>query len=124
MLIEKYPPSLDQMLLAWNEADPAKVRVHLQNALDPQVHFVDPTVNIRGIDAFEKMVHDVHARLPDATYSRVSAIDAHNDLHRYHWAIHMNGELAVQGFDVTQVSGSKIIQVIGFFGDLPLNRRL
>ena len=45
-----YPESLDHMLAAWNEADPTLVRGHLERALAPDAHFVDPSHDIRGID--------------------------------------------------------------------------
>lgn len=124
MIVTDYPPALDTMLKAWNEAIPDAIRGHLDAALATDVHFVDPTANIRGIDAFEAMVHEVQARLPGAVYSRVSDVDAHNELYRYHWAIHVGGNLAVQGLDVTEVSDGRVTRVLGFFGDLPLNRSL
>ena len=39
-----YPASLDRMLAAWNEPESSKVRSHLDAALSPEVHFVDPSV--------------------------------------------------------------------------------
>lgn len=119
-----YPPALDHMLAAWNETDRTKVRGHLALALALEVHFVDPTIDIVGIDAFEEMVHSVHSRIPNAVYSRVSGVDCHHSLYRYHWAIHVNDQLAVQGLDVTRLSDGLVSEVIGFFGDLPLNRTL
>ena len=38
------------MLAAWNESDPEKVRSHLDRALAPDVVFIDPSVVTRGID--------------------------------------------------------------------------
>ena len=87
------PDSLDQMLAAWNETDPGEVRAHLDRALAPQVRFVDPSVDIVGVEAFEANIHHVHEQLPGATYSRTSEIDHHHNHHRYHWAIHSGGEL-------------------------------
>ncbi len=118
------PPALDDMLSAWNEGDTQKIRGHLDKALTDDVHFVDPSIVTNGIDEFERNVHEVQARLPGAVYSRVSAVDSHNNLYRYHWAIHIGGQLAVQGFDVTELRDGKVCKVIGFFGDLPLNRAL
>ena len=56
------------MLAAWNEPDPTKVRDHLEKALAPEVHFVDPSIDIVGIDAFEADVHRVHEQAPGAVY--------------------------------------------------------
>lgn len=113
------PKSLDQMLAAWNEPDPAKVRSHLDRALAADVHFVDPSIDLVGIDAFEANVHEVHGQIPGALYSRTSDVDHHHDCYRYHWAIHVNGELVIAGFDVTIIDeNDRVEKVIGFFGPL------
>ncbi|MGH0032310.1 MAG: nuclear transport factor 2 family protein [Myxococcota bacterium] len=118
-MAEAHPESLDHMLAAWNEADPAKVRSHLTRALAPEVHFVDPANDITGIDAFEAMVHRVHGEIPGAVYSRASAVDSHHRLHRYHWAIHRDGKLLMPGFDVTETNeAGQVTRVLGFFGEL------
>jgi len=119
--MQNYPISFDQMLNAWNEQEPTKIRAHLDAALTPDVHFVDPTIDIRGIDAFESMVHEVQGRLSGAVYSRISNVDHHHNIYRYHWAIHIDEQLVVQGFDVVEVKGNKVDRVLGFFGDLPLS---
>lgn len=62
-------------------------------------------------------VHDVQQRLIGAEYSRASEVDAHNTMLRGHWAIHMNGALALQGFDVTAIVDGTVFKVIGFFGE-------
>ena len=117
--MSRVPESFDHMLAAWNEADPARVRSHLEVALAADVHFVDPSVDLVGIDAFEANVHRVHEEVPGAVYSRTSEVDEHHGYHRYHWAIHLDGELLLAGFDVaiTDASG-RVEKVIGFFGPL------
>lgn len=117
--VPSVPESFDLMLAAWNEADPARVRGHLEKALAADVHFVDPSVDLVGIDAFEANVHEVHEQIPGASYSRTSAVDTHHDHHRYHWAIHSNGELLLAGFDVAITDDrGRVQKVIGFFGPL------
>lgn len=114
-----YPESLDHMLAAWNEADPALIRGHLERALASDAHFVDPSNDIRGIDEFEAMVHRVQGQIPGAVYSRASDVDSHHDLHRYHWAIHQDGKLLMPGFDVTETDAAGMVsRVLGFFGVL------
>ncbi len=115
-----YPSSLDHMLASWNEADSTLVRGHLELALSPKVRFVDPSIDVKGIDGFEANVHEVQTRLPGAVYSRTSGVDSQHNFHRYHWAIHQNGELLVSGFDVTETDESGLVVcVIGFFGPVP-----
>lgn len=115
-----YPESFDHMLAAWNEPDSSLVRGHLELALAPGVRFVDPSIDVTGIDGFEANVHEVQDRIPGAIYSRTSGVDSHNGFYRYHWAIHKDGELLVPGFDVTQADESgRVVCVIGFFGPVP-----
>jgi hypothetical protein len=113
------PESLDLMLAAWNESEPGKVRGILDKALAPDVHFLDPSIDVTGIEGFEANVHEVHARIPGAVYSRTSGVDSHHNLFRYHWAIHRDGNLVVPGFDVTELdSDGRVQRVLGFFGPL------
>lgn len=115
-----YPESFDHMLAAWNERDPARVRSHLERALAPDVHFVDPSIVTRGLDEFEANVHAVQARIPGADYRRSSAVDGHHGLYRYHWEIRRGDELLLPGFDVTEVDVSgRVLRVLGFFGPMP-----
>ncbi len=115
-----YPEALDYMLAAWNEPDSTKVRSHLEKALDATVRFVDPSIDVSGIDGFEKNVHQVKSALPGAVYSRTSGLDSQHNFYRYHWAIHQEGKLVISGFDVTEVNDQgKVTCVIGFFGDVP-----
>ncbi len=115
-----HPAALDHMLAAWNETDPGKIRGHLELALADNVRFVDPSIDVSGIDGFEANVHEVQSKLPGAVYSRTSGVDSQHDFYRYHWAIHHNNELVIEGFDVTSVDeNSKVLCVIGFFGRIP-----
>lgn len=115
-----YPESLDHMLACWNEPDPTLVRGLIDQALAPSIRFVDPSIDVTGIDGFEANVHEVKSTLPGAVYSRTSGVDSQHNFHRYHWAIHQDGKLLIEGFDVTEtdVSGL-VICVIGFFGPIP-----
>lgn len=115
-----YPPTFDLMLAAWNEPDPVKVRELLEQSLAPNIRFVDPSIDLTGIDAFEKNVFEVQAKIPGAVYSRTSGVDSQHGFHRYHWAIHLNGELIQPGFDVAETDdGGRVVTVIGFFGSIP-----
>ena len=115
-----YPSTFDSMLAAWNEPEPSKVRGHLDRALAPDVHFVDPSIDLKGIDAFEANVHEVHGRVPGADYLRASGVDRHHDVVRYAWEIRRDGELVLPGFDVTELDADgRVLRVLGFFGPLP-----
>lgn len=118
--MSEYPEAFDYMMASWNEADPSKIREHLERALSPSIRFVDPSIDLTGIDAFEANVHEVQARIPGATYSRTSGVDAQHNFFRYSWAIHHEGKLLLPGFDVAEIDDDgKVVTVIGFFGELP-----
>ena len=103
----------------YDEGRKALAEKDLEKALAPDVHFVDPSIDLVGIDAFEANVHRVHEQVPGAVYSRTSDVDGHHGHHRYHWAIHMNDELLMPGFDVTEINDAgKVVRIIGFFGEM------
>ena len=112
--------AFDHMYQAWNETAPAKIRSHLNKALAPDVRFVDPSIDVTGIDGFEANVHDVHKKHPGNTYARTSKVDSQHGFHRYHWAIHTAaGDLFLKGFDVVETDANGLVRcVIGFFGEL------
>lgn len=115
----KYPESLEYMLQAWNEPDVNRIRMHLDKALNANVRFVDPSVDLSSIEEFEQNIYAVKAKIPRAVYTRTSGVDSQHNFHRYHWAIHQDGMLLVSGFDVTETDDDgKVVCVIGFFGEI------
>jgi len=111
--------SFDLMLAAWNESDPSRIRQFLEQALSPSIRFVDPSIDVTGIDAFEANVLEVHSKIPGAVFSRTSEIDSQHEFHRYYWEIYHNSELFMPGFDVAETDESgQIVSVIGFFGPI------
>ena len=118
--MDEPPRSFDHMLAAWNETDTGKIRAHLDQALSPDVHFVDPSIETRGIDEFEENVRDFRTKFPDARCVRASGIDSHHQLYRYAWEIYRGKELFLPGFDVALVDEEgRVSKVLGFFGPLP-----
>lgn len=115
-----HPEALDHMMAAWNEPDASRTRDHLDRALAADVRFVDPSIDVTGVDGFEANIHAVRRRLPGAVFARTSGVDAQNEFHRYHWAIHQDGALLLEGFDVTAIDpAGRVTCVIGFFGQVP-----
>jgi hypothetical protein len=117
--MQAYEAHLKTMLDIWNTPDPEQRRAMAADALEHNVHFVDPRHNIIGREAFLAMVSETRAAIPEAVYRRASAIDMQNNFCRYHWAIDMGGQRLLDGFDVTEVNDAgKVVKVIGFFGRL------
>ena len=117
--MSNYMTHLDHMLACWNSETGEDIRANATAALEHNVHFVDPNHNIIGVEAFINMVKMVKEQVPGAIYSRASKIDMQNNFCRYHWAVHKDNVLLLEGFDVTEVNDSgKVVKVIGFFGTL------
>ncbi len=114
-----YVDSLSRMMAIWNSEDPAEKQAWVTEALEHNVHFVDPNHNIIGRDAFLRMVDETQKKIPGAVYARASEIGFQNNFCRYHWSIHLNGKCLMTGFDVVEVNDAgKILKVIGFFGEI------
>lgn len=111
--------NLDKMLALWNTTDETLKATMVEEALEHNVHFADPNHNIIGRAAFLDMVKLVQRQIPGAVYSRASEIGFQNNFCRYHWAIHLNGELLMPGFEVAEINDAgKVVKVLGFFGEL------
>lgn len=67
--------------------------------------------------------NELHRRVPGAVYSRARDVDEHHGYYRYHWAIHLDGDLVLAGFAVTAIDATgRVKEVIGFFGPLEPSR--
>lgn len=109
--------NLAKMLKVWNTTDAQEKRALVEASMEHNVHFVDPNHNIIGREAFLAMVEQVQSQIPGAVYSRASRIDMQNNHCRYHWSIHLKGQLLMAGFDMTEVNDAgRIVKVVGFFG--------
>ena len=109
--------NLAKMLSVWNTTDKDEQRAIVEEIMEHNIHFVDPNHNIIGHKAFLDMVELVQSQIPGAVYSQASKVDIQNNHCRYHWSIHMKGQLLVAGFDMTEVNDAgRIVKVVGFFG--------
>lgn len=114
------PASLDHMLAAWNEADPEKIRGHLEKALAPEIVFADPDNFVEGIDAFEAMVREFRKKIPNAKSERTSGFNEQNRRYRYKWLVSAGDQPLVPGMDITEINNDGlVVRVDGFFGAIP-----
>ena len=116
------PEVLQRMMAMWNERDLEKVRGYIDEIFCEDVLFIDPGNSITGHDAFEEMVRAFRTRFPNADLSHSSGFDQHHGLVRYHWKIHQNGQLLIEGFDVAEIGqDGRVSRVEGFFGPMPMS---
>ena len=118
--MSEIPATLDHMLAAWNEADPEKIRGHLDTALAPEIIFADPDNFVKGIDAFEAMVREFRKKIPNAKSERTSGFNLQNNRYRYNWLVSAGDHPLMPGMDVTEINDDGlVVRVDGFFGPIP-----
>ncbi len=117
------PDCFLQLLAAWNATDRARIRACLEAALTEDFVFVDPTVETRGIAAFEAYVCEFRRRYHGAVVRVPEAIDLAFDrqrgctVARYRWEVMRDAAVISRGFDVAEMTDDgRIRHVAGFFG--------
>jgi hypothetical protein len=115
------PACLPNLLAAWNEYDPEKLRALVEASLTEDVAFTDPDYKIIGIDAFINQINEVRAREGGGKLIATSGVDMHHDRARYSWALVRPDGTRLEGFDAVQLDleQGKISRIDGFFGALP-----
>ena len=115
------PHCFANLLAAWNEADPDKLRALIEQALSPDIAFTDPHYQITGTDAFIAQIHEVRAREGECRLVPTSGVDLHHDRARYSWALVRADGSRIDGFDAValDLDQGKISRIDGFFGPLP-----
>jgi hypothetical protein len=115
------PPCFTNLLAAWNEYDPVRMRALVEAALTEDVAFTDPHYQIVGIDAFIAQINEFRARAGKVRLTATSGIDLHHNRARYSWAILFADGTRFEGFDAVSLdlAQGKINRIDGFFGPLP-----
>jgi hypothetical protein len=118
--IETMTDVVDTHLAAYCEPD-AAVRAGLVARIwSPEGRVVDPPLEGAGLDGIAALGDVVVTHYPGHTFRRTTAIDEHHGFARYGWALlDPDGATAITGTDVaTFDSDGRLVQVVGFFGDL------
>lgn len=114
------PEALDRYLDMWNEPDLNSLRPHIEASCAPSIIFADPNAFTVGFAELEAMAIEVKTSIPGAIYRRSSGVDEQHRRYRYLWEIELNGEIIVQGMDVTTLDEYGLIERIdGFFTPAP-----
>ncbi len=114
------PPALQTYLRMWNERDVSRAHALLAEAVTDDIVCADPRDFHEGRVAMERNVERFRRAFPTATLTLASGVDGQHDRYRYAWHIHVDGDLLLEGFDVsTLAADGRIERVDGFFGPLP-----
>jgi len=116
---EGAPEAMQHYFRMWNEIDLNKIRGHLDKSVSTDCDWTDPQNSHVGRNALEKNVKEFRTNFPTATLGICSHLDQHHGRYRYDWMIDVEGEVLLQGFDVTTLNAAGLIErVDGFFGKL------
>ena len=113
-LVERY-------IKSWNETDPLRRRVLIEEVYAEHAAYTDPMVQARGWEAIDATIGAVQSMFPGHVFRLAGPVDAHHDMARFHWHLLPPGadEALVIGFDVAQLDDGRIRQVLGFLDKVP-----
>lgn len=112
---------IDRYCQVWTEPDADRRAELLTPIWADGATYTDPTVHAEGAEALLAHIDTVQARRPGAKVLRTSQVDAHHNLVRFAWhVVEADGTTLPEGLDLAVImpDGTKIQQIIGFFGPL------
>ena len=118
--MSRVPECFANLLAAWNERDPARLRELVVLSVTADVAFTDPQYTIIGREAFIEMMEAFQERVGEVQLNRTSAVDLHHDRARYSWEIIWPDGRRFEGFDgvALDLAQGKVRRIDGFFGPL------
>jgi hypothetical protein len=111
----------ERYLACWNATDAEARRGLLADNWAEDAAYVDPLVEIAGLDALDATIAAVHQQFPGFVFTPVGPVDAHHDVARFGWGLGPRGaEPVVVGFDVVVTDpDGRIRSVAGFLDRVP-----
>lgn len=102
-------------LEAFNEADPNRRRALLETLYTPDCTYVDPHVDLGGVEQIDAFIEQTQERFPGFTFTLGGAVDAHHNQARFQWHAGPDERPnAYVGFDVIVTEDGRIRNVYGF----------
>lgn len=113
---------VDAYCSAWNEVEPVQRDAILKPIWAEGASYADPTVHLTGRAQLISHIDKVLARYPGSRIVRTSVVDGHHSVARFGWKrVLADGSSLPEGIDlVTFLENGLILQVVGFFGPLPI----
>lgn len=110
---------INRYLDCWNTRDVSVRTEKLADTFDLAVRYTSPSGVAVGRDAFDTVIAEAHADVPDHTITLVGTPDGHHDLVRFNWAVGAEGvEPIVTGTDVIVTDhDNRCIRVVARFVD-------
>jgi hypothetical protein len=113
--------TIDLHLEAYAEPDPARRAALLEQVWTRDGQLFDPPFDGVGPVGIAQLVDVVLEHYPAHHFERTTAVDSHHGFARYGWSlVAADGAVGTSGTDVVTVDDDgHLVQVVGFFGDLP-----
>ena len=108
-------------LASWSIENPTRRQSALEQILEPEFVYVDPTGRAQGRDAFDAHIAAVQSLFVGHHLNLSSGVDEHYGALRFEWELRdANSVTVMAGIDFCQLSPSgKMQSVTGFFGPTP-----
>lgn len=105
---------------SWNETDPAKRRLLVEEVYTEDGTYTDPLGAVAGHAAIDQMLGVVQQQFAGLRFT-LGPVDSHHDIARFTWSLGAPdaAEPLVVGFDAIVVADGKIKQVLGFLDKVP-----
>nr|WP_042197390.1 nuclear transport factor 2 family protein [Kibdelosporangium sp. MJ126-NF4]CEL22930.1 probable isomerase [Kibdelosporangium sp. MJ126-NF4]CTQ90069.1 probable isomerase [Kibdelosporangium sp. MJ126-NF4] len=114
--MSEYQTIAQRYIDSWNETDPAKRRLIIEEVYTPDATFTDPISTASGHAAIDEMTAAVQQQFAGMRLT-LGPVDGHHDIARFTWEL--GDEAVVVGFDVIVLADGKIKHVHGFFDKVP-----
>lgn len=105
----------------WNATEAGARAELLERHWATDCVYVDPLVEVRGLDAMGATIGDVQEQFPGCVFSQIGDVDTHHLQCRFQWGLGPAGEEPVViGFDVLVLDHDHRVQdVRGFLDKVP-----
>lgn len=105
---------------AWNETDPARRRVLVEQTFGAKVAYVDPIMSGDGHDGIEALIAGVHQKFPGFRFTLLAGANGFGDRIRFSWELGPDGvDAPIQGTDFAMIEDGRFASITGFLDRVP-----
>lgn len=105
----------------WNENDPVRRRILIEQTFTPQASYIDPIMQSSGHDALDTMIATAQSQFCGLHFKVLGVPDGHHDLVRFSWDLGTgDAESVASGTDIAVVAADgRLARVTGFIDKMP-----
>ncbi|GGX15629.1 hypothetical protein GCM10010297_41360 [Streptomyces malachitofuscus] len=118
-------PGFDELagryLASWNERDPARRRVLVDELWTDDAGYADPIVAAEGRDAIDHVMATAQRQFPGMVYRQAGRADGHHGVARLVWELApAGGPAVIVGLAVMVTERGRLRRVYGFLDPVPV----